>query len=176
MDDPSFGQEWGPLIAAGFSGIAAWVSAVTARRVWRDAHRPGLTAQLVAPPGEPLQMHVRNFGSGAAKQAAFYVVWGEEFASGFFTPDGFLGPGERMAVAMDFDPRGDVDEAKWVVLCLDREDRIFVWPRAGKPKVYPRWTRRKVRTIAWHFDRIYGRSTRDADLRQVHLRFHRPSE
>jgi hypothetical protein len=74
MDDPSFGQEWGPLIAAFFAflaGVAAWVSALTARRSLRDGLRPNMATQLVAPAGQPLQLHVRNFGAGPAKNVGF---------------------------------------------------------------------------------------------------------
>lgn len=135
MDDPTFGQEWGPLIAAAcaaFAAVAAWVSALTARRNLRDSQRPHLVGQLVAPRGHPVTLHVRNIGGSSAKTVAFCVVLGHQVATGFVTEHGLLEPGETASVAMHFDINSDAKETESVLLCLDRENDIYTWDREGR--------------------------------------------
>jgi hypothetical protein len=107
VDDPSFPQEWGPLIAAGFAALAAVgsvISAAHARRTWRDSRRPQLTARLHALRGHPQLLRVHNIGGGPAKQIGFYLVVGDHAAVGDLPPDGFLAPGRLYQYSYTFRP------------------------------------------------------------------------
>jgi hypothetical protein len=107
LDDPSFAQEWGPLIAAGFAALAAIgsvISAAHARRTWRDSRRPQLTARLHALHGHPRELRVRNIGGGPAKPISFYMVVGDHGAVGDLPPDGFLAPGQAVPIELHVSP------------------------------------------------------------------------
>ena len=147
--------------------VAAWVSALTAHRSLRDSQRPNMATQLVAPAGQPLQLPVRNFGAGPAKNVGFYAVVGREEATASLSMHRFRAPGQTSAIAIPFDPEADLEATKFVVICLDRENDIFAWSRDGRQKVYKRrrWT--KERSIRWHFERFYPGEIPESELQPV---------
>lgn len=165
--DPSFAQEWGPLIASGFAAaaaIASWVSATHARRTWRDSRRPQLTGRIHAIAGQPLLLRVRNIGGGPAKSISFMVVLGGERVMGHLPPDGFLSPGQVSSIEMNLVPDADPEPARYVLMCLDRENNIYGWSREDRELARKRRRWSKVRTVGWLFERFYGRGTDRDDL------------
>jgi hypothetical protein len=163
VDDPSFAQEWGPLIAAGFAALAAIgsvISAAHARRTWRDGRRPQLTARLHALRGHPQLLRVRNIGGGPAKHIGFYMVIGDHGALGNLPPDGFLAPGQAVSIELHLPPGLNRDAARYVLMCLDRENNTYGWSREDEERVFKRrrW-RNKVRHIDWMFERFSGRGS-----------------
>jgi hypothetical protein len=167
VDDLSFAQEWGPLIAAGFAAaaaVASWVSATNARRTWRDSRRPQLTARIHDVHDQPLLLRVRNIGGGPAKQITFQVVIDGHAATGHLPPDGFLGPGDATSIEMQFPPNVDTDGARYVLMCLDRENDTYGWSREDKERAHKRRRWSKVRTIGSMFEKFYGRGADREDL------------
>jgi hypothetical protein len=166
MDDPSFAQEWGPLIAAFFAALAAgasWVSALHARRTWRDSQRPQLAARLHAYKGYHGLLRVRNVGGGPAKNISFMVVLNNREAVGHLPPDGYLTAGQAVSVEMLWDTHVDADPARFVVMCLDRENNTYGWSREGESKIFKREPSSPVRDIGWMFERFYGPTEQDME-------------
>jgi hypothetical protein len=171
VHDPSFGQEWGPLIAAGFAALAAIgsvISAVQARRTWRDSRRPQLTARLHALRGHPVLLRVRNIGGGPAKQIGFYMLIRDHFAVGDLPPDGYLAPGHAVSIDLHAPAGLNAAASRHVLMCLDRENNTYCWSREDEEKLFKRrWWRKKVRDIVWMFERFYGRGSARDGLTQI---------
>jgi len=130
------------------------------RRTWRDSRRPQLTARLHILHGHPQLLRVRNIGGGPAKQISFYLVVGAHAALGDLPPDGFLAPGQAASIDLQVPPGLNGGAARYVLMCLDRENNLYGWSREDKERVFKRrWWRKKVRHIGWMFERFYGRGS-----------------
>jgi hypothetical protein len=81
-------------------------------------------------------LRVRNIGGGPARQITFYLVIGDLGAAGDLPPDGFLSPGQAASVEMHFPPGVNADDARYVLMCLDRETNTYGWSRQDREKVY----------------------------------------
>ena len=168
VDDPSFAQEWGPLIAAGFAAIAAFGSVASARqawRTWRDSQRPQLTARLHTPTDRPVLLRVRNIGRGPAKYLVFRLAFDTHGDYGQLPPDGFLDPGQAQSVEVHVPPDVDVDKHRYVLMCMDRDSNVYGWSHTDKERRFKRrWWWRKRRDTKWMFEKLYGRGSYRDDL------------